>query len=566
MSRGPALSTRSLGATAGAVGRKAAAVALATATMLLGLVFMANPAGAHHTEGQIDTVACLGPNDVLKPSGNTDHAVKVNYTAMPWYSNSDGNPQTAFAHDDITIEAAVNGASLSGVTSYFVNEASITPQDAGDETPYRNGVGAFVPTQDHLVYPLIADRNPDLRHSQTGYFVLESDTPITSVRARLKANGPWRSGGSAGAATQTVTIPFDSGACDPISDPAATVTWECGSAVGVELDNRSSLLAVTFDVNGTEHEVAAGATEDVDLGVPAEGSSIDVTVTAPGMDEVSYVVDEVDCEQPANPAASVAWECGSSVVVSLTNAGGESPAVFFVNGEEHEVAIDGSKDVDLGVPGEGSSIDVTVTAEGMDAVTDVVGEVDCENPAASVAWECGSSVVVTLTNAGGALPVTFEVNGAPYEVAGDGSLDVDLGIPAEGDPIDVTVTAPSMDDVTFAEAQVDCEGVLCDDTETGVDGDGDEDADTCEPVVCDEGETPVAGEDDTNDVADTCETPDPEVLLSTVTPTPAQPAPVVQSGALAFTGVSSMTLAVGAAMLLLVGIGLTLVGKEFAEG
>ena len=38
-----------------------------------------------------------------------------------------------------------------------------------------------------------------------------------------------------------------------------------------------------------------------------------------------------------------------------------------------------------------------------------------------------------------------------------------------------------------------------------------------------------------------------------------------QTGALAFTGASTMTLAVGAMMLLLLGVGLTLAGKEFGD-
>ena len=367
-------------------------------------------------------------------------------------------------------------------------------------------------------------------------------------------------------------------------NPAASVAWECGSALEVTLTNTGAHGSVPFQVNGTEYVVGPNGSQVVNLGTPAEGDAVDVTVTAPGMDDVTFSEDEVDCQ---NPAASVAWECGSALEVTLTNAGAHSAVAFDVNGTGYVVQPDEVKVVNLGTPAEGDLIDVTVTAPEMTTVTYTDGPVDCQNPAASVAWECGSALEVTLTNAGGELPVTFLVNGVEQVVGPDGTEVVDLGTPAEGDTIEVLVSAPGMEPVTYTEGPIDCEGVLCDAGETGVDGDGDEDADSCEPIVCDEGETPVAGDDDTNgvadtcepiecadgeeavmgdgdtnDVADTCEKEDPEVLPNTIVTPTDQP---TQTGALAFTGASTMTLAVGALMLLLLGVGLTLAGKEFGD-
>ncbi len=624
-----------------AVARSAAAAVAVATTLLFGLVFTANPAAAHHPELTASAACDYGDiridYDAFPWSSNTgtdDWRFAIARADLPG-APTFGDP-AAQAKGWVTIEYTPNG----GTTTVLPD--ATTP--SGKREHYFEGPGDleegfFVVADDPALFPLtvhVEDHGRWKNNSGAGGTTTHPNSTTTvqypgecqDPEANPDASSSWQCGDESiivvltndgggqdaiiavngveyvvapdaqeeilidgPAEDETVDVKITVDGVDLVApvtydgncqNPAASVSWVCGSPLEVTLTNTGALGTVQFQVNGTPYDVGPNGSQVVDLGTPAEGDAIDVTVTAPGMDDVTFSEDAVDCQ---NPAASVAWECGTDLEVTLTNAGAHSAVAFDVDGTGYVVDPDEVEVVNLGTPAEGDQIDVTVTAPGMDDVTYTDGPVDCQNPAASVDWDCDSAVEVTLTNAGGEIPVTFLVNGVEQVVGADGTEVVDLGTPAEGDLIDVTVTAPGMDDVTYTEGPIDCEGVLCDSDETGVDGDDDGDPDSCEPIVCDEGETPVAGEDDTNGVADTCEPIEcedgetavagdgdtngiadtcekegPEVLPSTAGP--ATPTP---SGALALTGASTMTLAVGALMLLLLGIGLTLAGKEFGE-
>ena len=546
------------------VGRTAAAAVAVATALLFGLVFTANPAAAQNPELTATAECSYGD-------------IRVDYDAFPWSSTSGTDPwRFAIARADLPGASAFGdppAQAVGWVTVEYTPASGGTTVLADASSPSGNREHYFQGPGD----------------VEEGSFVVPDDPSLFPLTVHVEDHGRWKNNADAAGTTthpnSTTTVQYPGECQDPQANPGATSSWECGDEnIVVVLTNDGGGQDAFISVNGNEYVVAPDGSEEVLIPGPVEDATVQVTITVGGENLVDPVTYDGNCQ---NPAASVAWECGSALEVTLTNTGAHGSVPFQVNGTEYVVGPNGSQVVNLGTPAEGDAVDVTVTAPGMDDVTFSEDEVDCQNPAASVAWECGSALEVTLTNAGGELPVTFLVNGVEQVVGPDGTEVVDLGTPAEGDTIEVLVSAPGMEPVTYTEGPIDCEGVLCDAGETGVDGDGDEDADSCEPIVCDEGETPVAGDDDTNgvadtcepiecadgeeavmgdgdtnDVADTCEKEDPEVLPNTIVTPTAQP---TQTGALAFTGASTMTLAVGALMLLLLGVGLTLAGKEFGD-
>lgn len=159
----------------------------------------------------------------------------------------------------------------------------------------------------------------------------------------------------------------------------------------------------------------------------------------------------LDCMKPQ---ATVEARCAegqgtTGALVTLTNPGAESDAVFTVNGVQHVIAPNGSEAFVL--PGaEGSTLQVTVTAVGEAApLFDEPVLVDCVNPAATLTHSCADGgTLVNLTNPAGQLPAVFTitVDGTPFgstvTVAGGATSSVLVPM-TEGQTSTITVTEAS---------------------------------------------------------------------------------------------------------------------------
>ena len=271
-----------------------------------------------------------------------------------------------------------------------------------------------------------------------------------------------------------------------------------------------------------------------------------------------------------------------------------------VNGVEVPVAAGASDTHELDAPVEdGDPVGIEVVVDGETIYTESY-QADCEpdvdEPAASSSWVCGDeSIVVTLDNSESTVANTFVVNGVEIWVGAGATETYDLDAPAEdGDPVAVTVVVDGeeiLSESYEANCETDsecedgetpgdgvnvCEGVLCDAGETPTDSGSNGVDDTCLPVECEEGET--ASDAGGNGVDDTCGTDgvecdadeEPadsdgdgvddtctEVLNSSVGGT-STPAPAVLSsgtGSLAFTGSSTLQVALVGFALLIIGFG-----------
>ena len=557
-----------------AVGRKAGAALTVIATMLVGLIVLAAPAGAHHPEGRLTDAACRSADDVLTPYSNADQVLRVDYTAMPWFNES--NAQASFAHDDVTIEVSVNGGDFTEVSEYYVDETSITPANgavAGDESVYVVD-GAFVPVQPNLVFPLLSDDGPNRLHTQSGYFLIESDNVVTSIEGRIIANGPWRNGSGGNESRSMQTLEPYGLDCEPevpVVEPAASSVWECGTDISVTLDNSASDVAVDFVVNGgAAVTVAAGATQEVTLDAPVEdGAPVEVSVTVNGQ-PIHTDTYTADCVQAV---VSSTWECGTDIVITLDNSASTLSASFEIGttpvdpelgmaavavpaGAVETRTFDGPVE-------DGSAIAILVLSDGEEAHAATYGPSNCLDPVAISNWDCGLDITVTLDNSESHLPVDFVVNGGdPVTVEAGDTTQVTLAAPVEdGAAVPVSVTVDGEEILADSHGPANCvedNQEICEDDENAVDSNADGENDSCEPI-CEDDVDP--SDTDGDNVGDTC----PEVLDSTTVFPTSQPASAAATNSLAFTGSGTLAMATGALVLLLIGFGLTLAGKELSE-
>lgn len=221
--------------------------------------------------------------------------------------------------------------------------------------------------------------------------------------------------------------------CDhPLPKVTSSVVCDAGhdGSITITLANEGT-EAVVFHVtdpntNVVENvTVAAGASTTRTFGGFVDGDH-SVTVTADGQDFTQSFTVHCDLE----PSYSLDQTCadGDGVVeVTLVNNGDDLDAVFVLNGTTYTVAPGASQLVSLGSLSDGSH-DIPLTINGVDQTFTVV--VDCDRPgqpAADVVHNCvdeDGSVVVTLRNIGGQLPLTFTVEGVAYQVPANSSVPV----------------------------------------------------------------------------------------------------------------------------------------------
>ncbi len=235
----------------------------------------------------------------------------------------------------------------------------------------------------------------------------------------------------------SVTVTGDDGLDESASGtrncekPAATVVFDCAEGGVVVTVTNSGELPTTVLVDGQQVVVDPGQPYTVTIPV-AEGEQYSVTVTGDdGLDESASGTR--NCEEPA---ATVVFDCAEGgVVVTVTNSG-ELPTTVLVDGQQ--VVVDPGVPYTVTIPvAEGEQYSVTVTGDGIDQ--SVSGTRNCEEPAATVVFDCAEGgVVVTVTNSG-ELPTTVLVDG--QQVVVDPGQPYTVTIPvAEGEQYSVTVT------------------------------------------------------------------------------------------------------------------------------
>lgn len=242
-----------------------------------------------------------------------------------------------------------------------------------------------------------------------------------------------------------VTLPSD---CP--STPSVSASVACADGDGVAtliLSAKGGTKAVTFVVTDpvtkatTTKVVAPGATTSVTVGGLPDGQ-VTIPVTADGKAYDQSVT--VTCDRPSVPKVSSQVSCtdgDGTVVVTLQSTGGDLPVTFTVTdprtgtpttvvvapGETKTVTLTGVADGTLTIPvtAGGKSFDQTVT-------------VSCDRPgvpSVSSKVECAKgdgTVVVTLSNTGGDLPVSFTVTS-----------------PVDGGTVAKTVAPGASETVTF---------------------------------------------------------------------------------------------------------------------
>ncbi|MEP7047112.1 MAG: LPXTG cell wall anchor domain-containing protein [Ilumatobacteraceae bacterium] len=255
--------------------------------------------------------------------------------------------------------------------------------------------------------------------------------------------------------TQTFTV-----ACDlaPTFSHAETCVSGDGS-VSVTMKNDGDDVNATFVLNGTTYTLAPGATQTVTIGALTDGPhSIPLTIN--GVDKTFDVT--VDCDRPGQPAVEISQTCATEdgvVVVTLKNIGGQLPLTFTVQGASYSVPADSSVPVTVSGLLDGDQViqifqgatdlskPVTVHCDLAPTVSSTQKCVDAPNGIAD------GQVIVTLTNNGDDVPVTFTVNGVATTVAPKTSTPVTVGPLTDGThTIDVFVgqVRLGLDSITVA--------------------------------------------------------------------------------------------------------------------
>lgn len=216
-----------------------------------------------------------------------------------------------------------------------------------------------------------------------------------------------------GAAAGAPTVSFSDSCTDGITATLSN-TAGTGPAVFSVTSNGGSAISKT---------VAAGATDTATA--PLQGNAASMTVSASGLAPVTHTYDASVCNTgstpTAHPAASIAGDCTSHVIVTLDNSTGTADVTFTVvdgsTSTQYNVPAGGKTTLDLGSTT--GSRTVTVSAPGMTGVTKTLscpathpsggtqggttgggstGPQHAINPTVSFATACKSGITATFTN------------------------------------------------------------------------------------------------------------------------------------------------------------------------
>ena len=408
---------------------KVGAAAAACAAVIAGMVALAAPASAHHSNISASAQCITG-----------EGTWRVSWTASTW-----DNAQDAGGHPAIFVEYRVDG----GAWTTVPNDTSVMPYQDSSLTPIA-GVGIFkgsaAPNFTGTIDfpPSASDQLVEVRSrplnavpasaGADGWFwddnfLLPADGGTALDTRAVAASLTWRNGNTSIDGATTQPIKLEGGECQPPAEPSAELKNECATkngATGIEITlSNTGGTAATFTVEGVAGttNVAAGATATVFVPVAEDAAySIDVTVGGQPV-EGSPIAGTRDCLSP-NPSAELKSECATNqagapgIEIKLINTGTQAVA-FTVEtlGGTFNVPAGGSTTVFVAVAEDAAySIDVKVGGQHVPG-SPIAGTRDCltPEPSTALADECAVSdgiegITITLTNTGDQ-GVTFNVEG-----------------------------------------------------------------------------------------------------------------------------------------------------------
>ena len=241
--------------------------------------------------------------------------------------------------------------------------------------------------------------------------------------------------------------------CDRPGEPAVVVTANCADEDGtvlVTLQNIGGQLPLTFNVEGQDYSVPADSSVPVTIAGLVDGQHV-INITQ-GQNNFSQTV-AITCDPASTADYTQSCVSGANdhsdghVVVTLHNNGDDVAVTFTVDGSEYTVGPKASQEVTIAGLSDGNH-HIAVTAGALDFSFDVTIACDHAGQGSIAAVpSCADNdgvITITLIATGGELPVTFTVNGTPYQVAPDTTQDVVLSGLNDGST-HVTVVAGDTD-------------------------------------------------------------------------------------------------------------------------
>jgi uncharacterized repeat protein (TIGR01451 family)/LPXTG-motif cell wall-anchored protein len=268
--------------------------------------------------------------------------------------------------------------------------------------------------------------------------------------------------------------------CDLAPTYSHTETCVSGDgSISVTMKNDGDDVNATFVLNGVTYTLAPLATQTVTIGALTDGAHT-IPLTVNGVDHSFSIT--VDCDRPGQPAVEISQTCATEdgqVIVTLKNIGGQLPLTFTVQGTDYVVPADSSMPVTVSGILDGTQI-IHISQGATDFSKTV--SVACDRaPTVSSTQECVAAangvsdgqVIVTLTNNGDDVPVTFVVNGVSTVVPPKTSTPVTVGPLTDGthtidvfvgqlrlglDPINVACDHPGTGTISTAPTCVNNDG------------------------------------------------------------------------------------------------------------
>jgi len=247
---------------------------------------------------------------------------------------------------------------------------------------------------------------------------------------------------------QDLIVPVD---CKTPPAPSADVQWACGSDATVVLGNtgQETILA-TILKNGvpvlTDVPVPqGGTTRTVVIGAGDENRDVTIKVTFADAGTATDVTRTftVDCRKPA-PTIGTPVCAEGGLRVTLGNVAGDDDAVFsiVINGSSTSQTVPAGGTFSLLVPvAEDATVSLSISSGAVSYSNQALTR-NCENPRATVVFDCAEGgVVVKLTNSG-VLAANVSVNGEDVVVPAGTTADAPVirVIPvAEGEAYNITV-------------------------------------------------------------------------------------------------------------------------------
>lgn len=261
------------------------------------------------------------------------------------------------------------------------------------------------------------------------------------------------------AASQTI---YDAEFPNDCTEPTASAEGDCQEGTITVTTANPGPQTATFVVTASDADGPLTVTDNGDgtYSIPTSDSDVTVVVTADGVEVLNTVIPSC-----LEPTATVDLDCQEGEIVVTTTQPSGDPVVFVVTATDDDgpVTVTDNGDGTFTIPTDGQVIDITVTVDGDEFLTESVEP--CDEPVAATQLECESGTITITTTQPTDHDVTFVVTADGVEVPldGDGVGTVPSG---NGVPVHIVVTADGETvlegdvppcNVPSASAVVDCE-------------------------------------------------------------------------------------------------------------